>query len=346
MVETVLYNLTRNCNLRCTFCSVAAGIPLQNELTTEQISDSFVKLKEMGTKTIILMGGEPFMKLRIMDLIEYASKLFDYVHIETNGMILPINFIDFIKERGISNLTIFVSIEDAKSEYNDNLRGSGHLEQSIITIKKLKQSGIPVAIRSTLFADNDYKGLITLAKGLGVNIIFVRFLQQGRGKVLDLMPNKEILKEVYEIVKNNGNVQISDCPYYIYDTELLYKFKSKFKQDGGICQVLRKARIIVDSDGAIYPCVMLLEKKYKLGNILKDNKEKIEERYDKLLNEWKNLKVSDSCMSCKYFEFCQGGCYWLHKENKLIGDPSCSIDDKIKKEDKMEEPTKIANPVI
>lgn len=334
MFETALYNLTRNCNLRCKHCSVAAGIPLNNELTTEQISDSFTKLKEMGTKTIILMGGEPFMKLRIMDLIEYASKLFDQVHIETNGMICPINFIDFVKSNNITNLTIFISIESSNSDYNDNIRGSGHLEQAVISIKKLKQSGIPVAIRSTLFADNDYKGLITLAKGLGVNIIFVRFLQHGRGRQLDLMPNKERLKEVYEIVKNNGNVQISDCPYYIYNVELLYKFKSKFKQDGGVCQVLRKARIIIDSDGTIYPCVMLLEKKYKLGNILKDNKEKIEERYDKLLTKWKNLKVSDNCVGCKYFEFCQGGCYWLHKENKLKGDESCPINDKIKKEDK------------
>jgi len=324
MFENVLYNLTRNCNLRCTHCSTVAGIPLNKELTTEQISDSFEKLKEMGTKSIIFMGGEPFMKLRIMDLILYATHVFDNVHIETNGMFLPINFIEFIKNNNIDNLTIFISIEDSNSEYNDSIRGNGHLEQAIVTIKKLKQAGIPVAIRSTLFSNNNYVGVIELAKGLGVKVIFVRFLQQGRGKALDLMPNKERLKEVYKVIKENNNSQISDCPYYLYDIELLDKVKNIF-EGKGICQVLRKERIIIDSDGTIYPCVMLLEKKYKLGNILKDNKERVVERYDKLLIQWKKLKISENCKNCKYFIFCQGGCYWLHKENKLISDPSCFI---------------------
>jgi len=325
MLDTALYNLTRNCNLRCKHCSVVAGIPLQNELTFIQIIESFKKLKEWGTKTIILMGGEPFIKPRILDLILIASELFENVHIETNAMVSPINFIDYIKNNNVKNLTIFVSVEDSSREYNDRIRGEGHLEQAIIFIKRLKQEGIPVAIRATLFSDNDYKGIINLSKELGVQLIFVRFLQQGRGRQLDLMPDTKRLKEVYEIIKKTDNVQISDCQYYIYDIGLLEKFHNKFKDESGICQVLRKARIIVDSDGSIYPCVMLLEKKYKLGNILKDSMEEVIERYNKLIDKWKKLKISKTCKQCKYFEFCNGGCFFLHKENKIIGDPSCPI---------------------
>lgn len=324
MLKTVLFNVTRNCTLRCKHCSVVAGISLQNELSFIQIAEAFKKLnKEWGVKTVILMGGEPFIKPKIMDIILVASELFKNVHIETNGMVVPCNIVEYIQNNQINNLTIFVSIEDSNKVYNDNIRGEGHLEQAIITIKKLKQAGIPVAIRSTLFSDNDYKGIINLAGELGVKVIFVRFLQEGRGKKLDLMPNKERIKKVYEIIKNNDNVQISDCPYYLYDIELIDRFKDKFKNDGGICQVLRKSRIIIDSDGIIYPCVMLLKKEFKLGNILKNSKEEILKRYDKLLEGWKELKISESCKGCKYFELCKGGCYWLHTQNEVVGDPSC-----------------------
>jgi len=330
MFDIALYNLTRNCNLRCKHCSVVAGIPLQNELTFIQIIESFKKLKAWGIKTIILMGGEPFIKQRILDLILIASELFDNVHIETNAMVVPVNIIEYIKSNNIKNLTIFVSIEDSNKEYNDNIRGEGHLEQAVVFIKRLKQEGISVAIRATLFSDNDYKGIINLANELGVQVVFVRFLQEGRGRQLDLMPDKNRLREVYDVIKKSNNAKISDCQYYIYDIELLEKFHMKFKDEGGICQVLRKSRIIVDSDGSIYPCVMLLEKKYKIGNILKDSKEKVTERYNKLIDKWKKLKISETCKQCKYFEFCNGGCFFLHKENKIIEDPSCPIQNNIK----------------
>ena len=237
VLETALVNMTRKCNLNCKHCYISAGFPLKDELTFRQMAESFKKLHSWGVKTIILLGGEPFIKQRILDLILIASELFENVHIETNGMVFPINIVEYIKSNQINNLTIFVSIEDSNIDYNDDIRGEGHLEQAIVTIKSLKRAGVKVAIRSTLFSDNDYKGLINLAGELGVEIIFVRFLEAGRGKELGLMPNKERLKEFYEIISKIDHVRISDCPYYIWDVNLLSRFKDKFEKEGGICQV-------------------------------------------------------------------------------------------------------------
>lgn len=339
MLETALLNLTRKCNLSCKHCYISAGFPLKDELNFGQTIKSFEKLKKWGVKTLIMLGGEPFIKPKIMDLIYFASKMFKDVHIESNGMVLPVNLVEYIKREKIKNLTIFISFEDSTMEYNDNIRGEGVLEQSILTIDRLKRKGLKVAIRATLYSDNDYKGLINLAGRLGVEIIFVRFLQAGRGSELNLMPNKERLEEVYKTIKELNHVRISDCPYYIFDAELLDKTKNIF-QGKGICQVLRKSRIIVDSNGDIYPCNMLIEKRYKLGNLLKDNKEKVLERYDKLIEKWKRLKTLETCKKCEYFKFCKGGCAFLSFQNRKIGDVSCPVPTLNKQGGKMSEERK------
>jgi MoaA/NifB/PqqE/SkfB family radical SAM enzyme len=52
----VMINLTERCNLDCSHCFV--GPPKGNEMTGEEVIRIIRELSSMGTRNIVLMGGE------------------------------------------------------------------------------------------------------------------------------------------------------------------------------------------------------------------------------------------------------------------------------------------------
>lgn len=330
---TCLFNVTKLCNLRCSHCYMAAGVRRPDELGWNDLMDSFKILSYYyNVKTIILLGGEPMLKPGILDIIYVASKMFDEVHVQTNSTIMPPNTIDFLKNPNgegvpLSNVIFNLSLDGASKKENDAIRGQGHFEQAIILAKKLRSEGIKTLIRSTLFKDSDYKTLIKISQKIDVPIVFIRFLQQGKGKNLDKMPGKEKIKEIYDYIKDDPKVQMIDSPYYIYDINLLSRFKRLFK-DKGICPALRKERIQVLSNGDIFPCNMLIEEPYKLGNVLKNKPEEVWNNYDKFVQSVNSLEFNEKCSQCSYSDYCNGGCAFLSLKNQKKGDVSCPVETK------------------
>ena len=103
------YDLTSKCNLNCKHCYWTKSFDSKTELTQKEWIKLFTHHHNRGTRTSILTGGEPALKI---NLIRHAVRIFDYVSIVSNGTIrIP----DDIKIR------IFVSIDGPK-EVHDNIR--------------------------------------------------------------------------------------------------------------------------------------------------------------------------------------------------------------------------------
>ena len=93
------------------------------------------------------------------------------------------------------------------------------------------------------------------------------------------------------------------------------------------CIAKKRLHAQVDAQGNVYPCVLLLNTRiFKLGNIR-------EERFSviwKCSQKWKlidSLPSDKKCRSCKFLEFCKGGCkaYTYHLKGSLtLRDPRCS----------------------
>ena len=67
--------------------------------------------------------------------------------------------------------------------------------------------------------------------------------------------------------------------------------------------------ISIAPNGDIYPCAALTNEKYKVGNMLTDDLEKVwnENKTLKLLRGIKNI-IEGKCKSCKKLDVCRGGC--------------------------------------
>jgi len=67
--------------------------------------------------------------------------------------------------------------------------------------------------------------------------------------------------------------------------------------------------------GDVYPCELLAQEKYKLGNLLSDEWPEFL-RSSPVLSFLRTLQSPESCMDCNYFHICRGGCPGLQAEDE------------------------------
>ncbi len=330
MIDTAYVNLTILCNYTCKHCYTGiAGPKRRNEMTIEEFTKAFKKMAEYGIKNIIFLGGEPQLRVDFLDILDAAVYFFNNVTVETNGSIMNpvlIEHVRYLRKQGYDNLQFFTSIEGATDEENELIRDKGALEAAKVMIRHFKNNNIPISIRATLYNKKiDYKKVIDLAKELGVTVTFVRFLPVGRGKALGVAPDRKLIAEAYEYIKNQPHAAMYDCPYYVYETKFLTRFKDRFEKEGGICSLRAKRRIFVAETKLVYACQFLESEEFKLGNILEDDWKTIESNYDKLLKKLNKIKPLKECNECKYYSVCKGGCAVYPLLIKEGSDSACPI---------------------
>ncbi|WP_412060473.1 GTP 3',8-cyclase MoaA [Rubrivirga sp. IMCC45206] len=101
--------LTERCNLRCTYCMPASGVPLtprDAHLTTDEIERLARLFVATGVETIRLTGGEPLVR---KDAVEVARRLgrlgLRRLAITTNGLLLADRLGD-LAAAGVDAITI------------------------------------------------------------------------------------------------------------------------------------------------------------------------------------------------------------------------------------------------
>lgn len=198
----VSWLITNKCNLKCKHCYIRAR-PESNhqELDLSEIKDILFKLSEAGTFIIYFTGGEPFCRDDFLEILREASNLGMEIAISTNGILLNE---ETIKE--LSNLNILkmqVSLDGAKRETHEFIRGEGTFEPTLEAIRNLIEVGIDTGITFVCHEKNfdEIKDILELGKELGSKGVKISPLMNwGRAKdsLKGLFPSR---KERVEIKK-------------------------------------------------------------------------------------------------------------------------------------------------
>lgn len=169
------FNITDNCNSRCIACTCWKQ-KSHNELTTEEVNEILIQLKNIGIRRIGFAGGEPLLRKDLPQLIKNANDLnFDNIHMVTNGLLLTKEKAESLIESGLR--TIRISI-DGTADVHDYVRGiEGSYEKSIKALKmltKLRDSKYPninIGIGTTLMKPtlNEIIKVVEIAKELNVD---------------------------------------------------------------------------------------------------------------------------------------------------------------------------------
>lgn len=135
--------ISSRCNSRCLMCNVwklSLQIPniVEQEVTFEEYKRLFAELSEMGVKTIAISGGEPTMRMDIIDIIREAKCKNFYTFMVTNGSLINKKLARDLISSGLDALEF--SIDSPVPEIHDRIRGvQGFWKKAIKGIKLINQ---------------------------------------------------------------------------------------------------------------------------------------------------------------------------------------------------------------
>lgn len=326
-IDTLMYDITMNCNLRCRHCYNSDFLKHGNyeKINVTKVLEGF---SQIDFKNIIIQGGEPLLISNLEELIMAFNEKGINVFITTNAILLSVErSINLIKS-GLKG--IFFSVESAYEVVNDRIRGFGTFQLFCVNVKNFsriyttlcKKKLIPpmrIAFSTTVSSINfeseqsicDYFEFVIKC---GINSVNFNFLMNfGAGKDLEYdqtMSNLELAKLIVIVSKKYPNINIQ-IPLKLLEHDFLKKLgENKIKLTGakGKCPA-GETMAYVTPDLKIVPCVWL----YHLGEESSFTKENESSLYKKIpqnaFETFKKYKEScisifHECKNCKYEENC------------------------------------------
>ncbi len=182
----VVWNMTRQCNLKCVHCYAQAKVtPNENELSTAEGKKLIDDLSQFGAPVMLFSGGEPLMRPDLPELTQYAVSKGMRAVISTNGTLITKEKARIFKDIGLSYVGISL---DGLKEVNDRFRGvPGAFEQALEGIRNCREAGIKVGLRFTVNKRNvDQVGPIfdLLCEENIPRVCFYHLVYAGRGSQL------------------------------------------------------------------------------------------------------------------------------------------------------------------
>ena len=306
------------CNLRCSHCLSASGEPAENEMTTAEALDLVAQLDTARVFQINFGGGEPFMRPDFEQILAACHERGIMTCISTNGTLLDAARVERLAASRL--VAIQVSMDGARRETCDAIRGQGVYDQATAALKLLAKSRIPSSINTVLTAQNalEIPALHQLAKELGVSLRVSRFRPSGRGadNWEALRPTPRQLLAFSDWLAQSGEVRTGDS---------FFSLTSQERQGLGLnlCGAA-KLTCCVGPTGNMYPCAFLQTERFRAGSLRESTFQEIWNDSE-IYASFRNLRIH-SCEECRRFDQCHGGCpavAWHLKNDINGGDPEC-----------------------
>ncbi len=175
-------SVTDRCNLRCLYCMSPEGIalmPHSDLLTYEEINTVAQAAAELGINKVRLSGGEPLVRLGLVNLIRMLSQIegIDDISLTTNGILLGPQAAD-LKEAGLQRVNI--SLDTLKRQRFEEITGYDKLLPVLEGIEQAHRVGLePVKIN------------VVVMRGINEDELLDFALQSQKGwhvRFIELMP--------------------------------------------------------------------------------------------------------------------------------------------------------------
>ena len=167
--ESVTFELTYGCNLRCVHCYNPTHRVLPQELRTEEVFSILDQCADVGVVTLTFTGGELFVRPDVFDIFEHAKRLGLLLELISNATRITPEVADRLQQAKFSSLAI--SIYGAtKDTYERVTRVPGSFEPFICGLECLVSRRLPVTVRMTVMTENahEVQDARTLIEGMGI----------------------------------------------------------------------------------------------------------------------------------------------------------------------------------
>lgn len=302
----VFWEITEKCNLNCPYCRrndcSGKGLPLELSL---QIIDRIAKDYR---PLLVFSGGEPLLYPHIFEVCLYAYNKGLKTALATNATLIDEDLARKIKAMNFHRVA--VSLDGARKETHESLRGARTFKKAIAGIQYLRRENTELQVNTTVTRTNfrEMQQIYHLCLELGVTALHIfAFVPVGCGitvpqeERLSAQEYERFLKDVADLSSGAKiEIKITCAPHYNRilmekSKDLPLSVSSGCLAGSGVC--------FISSAGEIYPCGYLA---ISAGNIFK---QAFKETWEQsllfnILRNTTNLK--GRCGICEYQKVCAG----------------------------------------
>lgn len=284
-------HVTSRCNMNCVGCYSNSGCNQEtvHEMSVDQIYHVIDNLVTANFNSIIVSGGEPFLHSGIKEILSYMKSRKCEVSCITNGTVSETVYASLLKYMNSLSFSM-----DGLDEETSILRRST-VKRIERLIKVLNRQETKIGIIFTLHKKNYhlYKEMKDYAKSLGILYNFSLFTAENNEK------NSEFLLDNEDLIKLSEQ--------FDYETSIMDSSLNRILNCHTCCGAGR-SMISISSTGNIYPCHMMHQQEFLMGNALKDEISCIKDKVSPYgyFPVYKKIE----CKKCEYAYLCGGGCLY------------------------------------
>ncbi len=336
-MKSCVWEITLACCFSCKYCGSSGGKAREHELTTEECLSVADQLAELGCRRVSMIGGEVFMRRDWDAIVKRLTRQGVSTSIITNGFLFSNDLIAQLKEAGVESVAVSL---DGPRKIHDKYRQEGSFDRAEQAIRRLSESGIPVAVISTLNREN--------AEYLESFYQYLRQWPLYAWQIQACSPmgnaaNGGIdyrfdFNRVIAFVRANMRTApfmlgIADNIGYYTEGEGSLRGNLSGRAYFTGCRAGLTA-IGIDSVGNVRGCESMYDDRFNEGNLRQRSLREIWEDPDAFAynRQFKPELLTGKCKDCNHGAYCAGGCrsYNYFVQGKLYESPFCAAPDKKK----------------
>jgi radical SAM protein with 4Fe4S-binding SPASM domain len=309
VLKGIYLHITNRCNLECKHC-YATGMGLGELLSFEEICRLIDQVARMGAHSIALSGGEPLLRKDIKKILVYASERLETVLL-TNGTLIDEDIADLLSHLGVH---VQISLDGISPSVHESIRGMGTFERTMRSIELLlaRDMGDQLALSISIMKPNlmEVPKLVEFALNSGISQV----------NMLPVVAQGSALSNWEQINPSPG--EYSQLFEQLYP--LIFEYREKLTIRGCLVDFIfgtltnpheagcpAGEKLMVDSNGDVYPCPMISHPDYSLGNIRNECLSDIHSssRFEQMRQEFvcRTERIA-RCQACHWRGFCRAAC--------------------------------------
>ena len=315
----VVWELTLRCDHACLHCGSRASAARPSELSTAEALGVAAQLADLGTRDVILIGGEAYLHDGFLEVARALTSRGVRVGLTTGGRGISAELARAMKDAGMFQVSVSVDGLEGTHDRMRNLKGS--FASAMAALEHVKAAGLEAMANTNVNRLNmgDLEGLYARLEGTIVAWQVQLTTPLGRAAdrtamilqpwdLLAVLPRIAALKE-RALARGISLMPGNNLGYFGPEEALLRSPRAGMRDHFAGCQAGRFV-MGIESDGAVKGCPSLQTSHYVGGNARERSLKDVWTGSSQLA--FARARTRDDlwgfCKTCPFGDVCLGGC--------------------------------------